>query len=217
MTLSYFSLFYVDNFFTDSVVGLPKLLCTSDSLILIVPKIFLPYTRTTELAFSNCTSSGNATHFILTAAFNQCGVKRSIEGDLMKYSNMAYTREDENAVISRVQLVEIPVVCMYPANTQRILSQEFIKRNRGISVVSPIPKDTGPVKAFDVFMKIIDERGVELDAGKPMKFDPGKKVFVEIDGTGLIENKIKVQADYCYLTPTPGPKSVVNYTLIENG
>ena len=144
-------------------------------------------------------------------------MKRSIEGEFMKYSNMAFTREDENAVISRVQLVQIPVACIYPALTRSILSREFIKRNRGISVVNPVPKNTGPVKAFDVFMKVSDENGVEHKSGKAIKFDPGEKVIVEIGGTGLVENKIKVKADYCYLTPTPAPQSLVNYTLIKNG
>lgn len=130
---------------------------------------------------------------------------------------MAYTREDENAVVSRVRLVKIPISCLYPLKTTSILSQEFIKRDRGISLINPSPKDTEPVQAFDIFMKVTDEKGVEHEIGKPIKFDPAERVFVEIGGTGLVENKVKVKADYCYLTPTPGPKSLVNYTLIENG
>jgi len=200
-----------------SLECMPKLVCSSKSMMLIVPKAFLPYTRPTELVFNNCTSSANKTHFILKSALDQCGMKRTIDGDVMKYSNIAYTQEDENAVISRVQLVKIPVSCVYPAYTRRILSREFIKRNRGIPIVTPVTVDAGPVKAFDVYMKIRDEQGVEQKAGEPMKFDPGEKVFVEINGTGLVENKIKVKADYCYLTPTPGPNNVVNYTLIQNG
>lgn len=135
----------------------------------------------------------------------------------MKYSNIAYTKEDENAVISRVRLVQIPIACLYPAKTRNILSREFVKRNRGVSIINPVPKDTGPVQAFDVFMKVTDANGIEKELGKPIKFDPAEKVFVEISGTGLVENRIKVRADYCYLTPTPSPKSSVNYTLIENG
>eukprot|EP00795_Rhopilema_esculentum_P016435 gene16435-7846_t len=199
---------------------LPKLLCTSEAIILVVPKTFLPHTKATELVFGNgdCVARGNSTHLVLKAGLHNCGTRQdSGNGMFFNYTNLAYTREDKNAVISRVRLVKIPVACTLPAQTASVMSRQFMKRNRPASVVNPIPEDTGPIEAYDIFMKVTDENGVEKAPGKAIEFDSPERVYIEIDGSGLKENNLTVRADYCYLTPTPGPKSEVNYTIIKDG
>lgn len=199
---------------------MPKLICESDGMTLVVPKAFIPYTTPSELMFENskCIATGNRTHLILKTNYKACGTKRIASKGAFKYTNVAHTQADKNAIISRVRLIQVPVVCTFKAKASNRYSKRFVLRQPQIaSLTKPLEQVTNPMQAFDVYMKVSNADGVKQKLDEPIKFLAGDQVIVDLGGDGLKENNVMVKADYCYATPTKEINNVINYTLIKDG
>ena len=198
---------------------MPKLMCESDGMTLVVPKAFIPYTTPRELMFENskCIATGNRTHLILKTNYKECGTKRISSNDAFKYTNVAHTQADKNAIISRVRLIQIPVVCTFKAKASNRYSKRFVLHKRPASLTTPLEQVTNPMQAFDVYMKVSNTDGVKQKLDEPIKFNAGDEVIVDLGGDGLKENDVIVKADHCYATPTKEINNVINHTLIKDG
>ena len=198
---------------------MPKLICESDGMTLVVPKAFVPYTTPKELMFENskCIATGNRTHLILKTNYKACGTKRTASNGAFKYTNVAHTQADKNAIISRVRLIQVPVVCTFKAMASNRYSKRFVLRQRPAPLTRPLEGEANPMQAFDIYMKVSNADGIKQKLDEPIKFDAGDEVVVDIGGDGLKENNVMVKADTCYATPTKEINNVINYTLIKDG
>ncbi|KAJ7375438.1 hypothetical protein OS493_002205 [Desmophyllum pertusum] len=191
--------------------------CDLNQMRVHIAKTLIPDFRLKDVRLldPNCQpmKSENSSHMIITAPLIGCGTTLEHTAESVIYMNMVKDGHATQAIISRVQALEIPFECAYPNHAAASLVQMNIKESGESIVLTP---DDGS-GIFDLDMSVYkNEDYDEMYTSFPLAVTLQQRLYFQIS-VDTPDTRLGIIADTCYATPINSLSKKTKYDIILDG
>ncbi|KAL9967680.1 hypothetical protein ACROYT_G025962 [Oculina patagonica] len=190
--------------------------CELDQMQVHISKALIPDFRLKDIRLldPNCqpTKSENSSHMTITAPLTGCGTTLEHTDESVIYRNMVKDGYARQAVISRLQALEIPFECAYPNQAAASLVEMNIKQSESIVIV---PDDGSGI--FDLDMSLYkNEDYDEAYTSFPLAVTLQQRLYFQIS-VDTPDTRLGITGDLCYATPINSISKKTKYDIILDG
>lgn len=190
--------------------------CEHDQMRVHIDKTLIPDFRLNDLRLldPNCQppKSENSSHVTITAPLTSCGTTVEHTDESVIYRNMVKDGYERQAIISRLQALEIPFECAYPNQAAASLLEMNIKESELI-LLTP---DHGS-GAFDLDMSIYKSEGYDEEyTSFPLAVTLQQRLYFQVS-VDTPDTRLGISADFCYATPINSLSQKTKYDIILDG
>ncbi|XP_019622065.1 PREDICTED: CUB and zona pellucida-like domain-containing protein 1 [Branchiostoma belcheri] len=186
--------------------------CTGEYMQIVFHRAHIPDFDKDHLHLidPSCTATGNATHLILTAAFDGCGtVKRVTESEVIYFNKVLSHDNDGIAFITRIRELEVPFECRM--DSRDTVSAMFSPQIEKIYFFrSAHGKYNFDMQLFQsvTFLQEIDTFPYVVQLNQPL--------YVQVEVL-TPDHDLQLFTEHCMATPTANILDPMSYTFISNG
>jgi hypothetical protein len=148
--------------------------------------------------------------FSVTADFNACGLVRSVNGDLVRFTGVLASAAP-SGMITRRKPISLTIGCDYNRKTAKTAGASVAP------VLGEIRGDLGQAGAtVDLFLNLLDGEGEVVASGNDLQVEVAQEVTAVVGGANLGALGLNAYATSCYATPSSDAADATKYDLIKD-
>ncbi|XP_068715944.1 ZP domain-containing protein-like [Montipora foliosa] len=174
--------------------------CAMEQMSVHIERTLIPGFRLGDLHLrdKNClpTKTANSSHVTITTPLTGCGTTLEHRDDYLIYRNVVKDGYAMNAIIGRLQVLEIPFECIYLNEAEASLVEMNIQT---VEAVILTPQDGSG--AFELKMNIFkSENYLEEYSSFPLPVTLMQRMYFQVS-VDTPDTRLGIVADMCYVTP----------------
>lgn len=190
--------------------------CEQGQMRVHIDKTLIPDFRLKDLRLldPSCQppKSENSSYVTITVPLTSCGTTMEHTGENVIYRNMVKDGYEPQAIISRLQVLEIPFECAYPNQAAASLLEMNIKES-GLILLTP---DHGS-GAFDLDMSLYKSEDYDEEyTSFPLAVTLQQRLYFQVS-VDTPDTRVGIVADFCYATPINSLSKKTKYDIILDG
>jgi len=190
--------------------------CELDQMSVHIARTLIPGFRLKDLRLSDpdCQpiKSENSSHVTITTSLVDCGTTVEHTDETVIYRNVVKDGYARNAIIGRLQVLEIPFECVYLNQAAASMVQMNIEQ---AEVIALTPEDGSG--AFELRINIFkSENYAEEYNSFPLVVTLQQRLYFQVS-VDTPDTRLGITADTCYATPINSRSKKEKYDIIING
>lgn len=190
--------------------------CDLDQMSVHIPKTLIPGFQLADLLLldPNCepVKSENSSHMTVTTPLTDCGTEMQHTKENVIYRNVIEDGYARNAIVGRLQVLEIPFECVYLNQAEASLVQMNVEQTKAIALA---PEEGSGMFALkiDIFKS---EDYAEEYLSFPLVVTLQQRLYLQVS-VDTPDTRLGITADTCYATPINSISKKEKHDIILNG